>query len=347
MKDFNILKIEGEILNKKSLETQSKLFIAMDNWKGDFWRFIAQWINDENFILVNTSGSTSAPKSIKILKEKMLESAAMTCSFFNLKKDDTALLCLSAKHIGGMMMIVRSIYAQLNLITTEPKANPLININKSIDFTAMVPYQAQTCLNESSEKTKAIKNIIIGGGKVSYDLQQLIQLNQINAYSTFGMTETISHIALQKIGYEDYYTCLNNIEVEKSEENTLIINAPNLLSEKLTTNDIVELKNNKQFIWLGRKDFAIETGGVKVLPELIEKKLEPHINSRFIISYITSSKFNNEVVLLIESNEYKFDETIFKDLNKFEKPKKILFIKQFIKTENGKIKREATRGLIA
>lgn len=343
MKDFNIIKIAGIVFNKEDLKNKSTLYKNENNWEGDFWNFIAQWINDNNYILVKSSGSTSAPKTIKILKEKMLASAAMTCSFLKLQKDDTALLCMSTKHIGGMMMVVRAIYAELNLFISEPKANALNNFNQPIDFTAMVPYQAHTCINESLEKTKQIKSLIIGGGKVSSELENLIKKHDINAYSTFGMTETISHIALQLIGKETHYTCLDNIEIEKSEENTLIINAPSLLKEKLKTNDIIHLISNKEFNWLGRKDFAIETGGIKILPEVVEKKIEKFITKRFIISYIPSIKFNNEVVLIIESAPFDLDKNVFKNLNKFEKPKKIFFQMPFIETANGKLNRNEIR----
>jgi len=346
MKDFNNLIINNKKYDQNDLLNQVKIHVSKENWEGDFWRFIAQWLDQKPYVTVQTSGSTGQPKKIQIAKEKMLESAKNTCHFFQLKEGDNALLCLSAKHIGGMMMIVRAFYNKLNLHLVAPQANPLKDMESKIEFTAMVPYQAQNCIKASLKKTQDISHIIIGGGKISSELEQLITVNDIQAYSTFGMTETISHIALQKIGKDQHYTCLNNIRIDKSKEGTLVIHAPNLLDKALATNDLIDMINHSQFKWLGRKDFAIESGGIKIIPEIIEQKLEPYLKRNFIISSRPSNQFNNEVILIIEGEKYTIDSSIFKALSKFEKPKAVYFVDKMIYTPTGKIKRRATQKLV-
>jgi len=346
MKDFNNLSINGEVYSKLKLRELASKLTKITDWQSPFWLFIAQWFNEKSYIEVHSSGSTGKPKLLQIPKVKMLASAAMTCQFFNLKKGNTALLCLSPKHIGGMMMIVRAMYAELNLIPRPPSANPLNEVNEKIDFIALVPYQVQNILDLNPKKLEAIPNIIIGGGKLDFALQQSLKHHQVAAYSTFGMTETLSHIALQKIGAEENYTCLDGIRIEQSTRGTLIVHAPMLLEEELETNDLIELVSPRQFKWLGRTDFAIESGGLKFIPEQVERKLEDKIRRRFIISSRPHPKLNNELVLLIEGEQSALDSDLFEGLDKYEYPKQIYFITQFIETANGKIDRIKTRQLI-
>lgn len=346
MKDFNNLCLNGKIYSKQELLEQTVNDTGQAIEHLDFWLFISQWFNEKAYIEVSSSGSTDKAKIIQIPKKKMIASAAMTCQFFNLKKGASALLCLSAKHIGGMMMIVRAMHAEFNLLITTASANPLKTLHEKIDFIALVPYQAKTILKENPESLASIANIIIGGGKIDYELQQALLENQLTAYSTFGMTETISHIALQKIGSETYYTCLDGIHVEQSSRGTLIVNAPILLDEALETNDLITLVSSKKFKWLGRTDFAIESGGLKFIPEQIEQKLEAKIQERFIISSRPHPLLNNELILLIEGTERVLDPTIFAGLEKYEKPKKVYFISKFAETATGKINRIQSQKLI-
>jgi len=346
MKDFNNLSIGGKLYSKNELLELSANMDEKPNWSLDFCLFIQQWLNDSVSIKVNTSGSTGKAKSIEISKAKMLVSAAMTCDFFNLRKGDTALLCLSPKHIGGMMMIVRALYAKLNLILKLPNANPLEDVNDKINFIALVPYQVKTILDQNPEKLAKIPHVIIGGGQLDFALQQSLQHHQVESYSTFGMTETISHIALQKIGSEGQYTCLDGIHVERSSRGTITVHAPSLMEEPLETNDLIELISSKQFKWLGRTDFAIESGGLKFIPEAIERKLESKIQGRFIISSRPHLKLNNELIIIIEGEQSFLDAHLFDSLGKYEQPRAVFFVKALAETANGKIDRIKSRLLI-
>lgn len=335
-KDFNILHFNGRAYNLFS----NNLSLSNSSLNTDVLLFINQWANNKTYIEVKTSGSTGKPKTIKIQKQYMLESAKMTCTYFGLNKKTNALLCMSAKHIGGIMMIVRALYAKMNLLVVEPSSNPLENISNHIDFTAMVPYQVSASIEHNLSKLKQIKQLIIGGGTINYLLEQNIVKHQINAFHTFGMTETISHIALKNVLKENTFHCLSGIKImQNNEDKTLIINAPNIGQQHLQTNDIVDLIDHKTFIWKGRKDFAIESGGIKIHPEIVEQKLAPYIPQNYFISSIADNKLNNKVILIIEGKEKKLPTTLFNVVEKYEKPKEIYFVETFIKTPSGKTDR--------
>lgn len=346
MKDFNSLILFGKEYRFQDLQVEIRKSHVSDSWQSEFWAFVAKWLNDDSYIAVHSSGSTGKPKVIQIEKSKMLASARMTCAYFNLKKGNKALLAMSPKHIGGMMMIVRAFYAKLDLHILKAQSNPAKEISESFDFVALVPYQVKCILKENLEQIKYFKQLLIGGGQVDWELENTLIKSKIDAYSSFGMTETISHFALRKIGDEDEYTCLEGIEIEQSSENKLVIHAPMLHDGPIYTNDLIRKTSQTSFVWLGRADFAIETGGIKVIPELIEKQLVKHINERFFISYLPHDKLNNELILVIEGSSRSLNAGVFDHLEKYHQPKKIFFIPRFIETSSGKVNRLASRKLI-
>lgn len=347
MKDFNRLTLFGQEYTKDALLLESESSSNRASWENHFWSFIRQWLDEENHIIVESSGSTGKPKKIKILKSKMLASAESTCKYLKIKAKDKALLCMSANHIGGMMMIVRAFYQRLDLYLIAPQANPLFEFKTTIDFIALVPYQVKMILEANPQKLQGIEKIIIGGGIVDAGLEKRLIEERIEAYSTFGMTETISHIALKRIAKEDYYTCLPNIQISKSDRGTLIIHAPKILDEALETNDLVEILDSDKFRWLGRLDFAIESGGLKVIPEILEKQLASCLKENYIISSLPHATLNQIIVLLIESDHtLEIAENIFESFGKYEIPKQIIFLPKFAYTKSGKIDRIKTREMI-
>ena len=320
---------------------------SLEDWEISFWMFLSFWFDTSiDEIEIKTSGSTGKPKTISHKKEYMYASALATCKYFRLDKTKMALLCLPLSSIGGVMMLVRSLVSGMNLIIGKPKSNPLKYLNQNIDFIAMVPMQVQKSFDESLSKWSFIKTVIIGGGKVSNSLKNTIIENKINAYSTFGMTETISHIALNKIGKNNIYTGLENCYFSTNSDNCLIISAVHLGVENIHTNDVIDLLDNKSFIWLGRKDNAIETGGIKILPEIVEQKIAHLFTERFFIGSINDKILNNKIVLLIEKESSIKIEDLKEYLNKFECPKEIYSLDKFIETKSGKLDRHSTIRLI-
>jgi len=319
-------------------------------WTIPVFDFIRQWIDGADRFEVQTSGSTGTPKVIQHSRNAMIASAERTCDFFHLKNGDTSLLALPATHIGGKMMIVRSMVKGFKLICLEPKGNPLkeLSYHGVIEFAAFTPMQMSAIMEDkqTNEKLSQIRKIILGGGEVSYPIRQQLQAISPEVYETYGMTETVSHIALKKINgsdSSDYFTVFEGVKITTDERGCLMIKAPHLSTETLITNDIVHIISETAFQWLGRYDNMINTGGIKVSAEEIERKLQPYIDVNFFIAGIPDDVLGQHVALIIESVR---PEVIKQDyemaLGKYEKPKQILRIEKFVYTDNGKINKKET-----
>jgi O-succinylbenzoic acid--CoA ligase len=325
-KSFTYIELLSEALY---LKENGKLF------EKEIANFLLDWLNSESFILVQTSGSTGKPKQIVLQKSAMIASAKATGLFFNLIPKSTSLLCLSANYIAGKMMLVRSITLGLHLDTIDPTSEPL-STNK-YNFIAMVPMQVE----KSLAKLNLVDKLLIGGTKVSYSLSQSILKTNCNAFESYGMTETISHIAIKKIG-ELSFTVLPNVTISVDDRNCLVIEASELFKEKVITNDIVEIVNATQFILKGRIDNVINSGGIKIFPEEIEEKLAKYISTTFFITSKPDDILGEKVILVIEATPFSIDNSVFSELSKYQIPKQILFLKTFERTETNKINRKKT-----
>lgn len=319
-------------------------------YEKSLYSFIKEWISSNDTIKVKTSGTTGEPKEISFLKSQAIASAQMTCNYFRLNKNTNALLSLSTEFIGGKMMVVRAFVSGMNLITVEPNSSPLVNLDMQIDFASMVPLQVHNCLQniETKRKLLSIPNVIIGGAPVSPILENILVNCTNSIYSTFAMTETLSHIALKKLSGKDrqnYYETLSGVAISTDERGCLIVNAPTLNEKTIVTNDVVEIINPSHFRWLGRYDNVINSGGVKIHPEIIENKLASVIlQNRFFISSLPNERLGQKVVMVIECGK-GFDVSriateIEKILSKYEAPKEYYRVDKFIETATGKVKKE-------
>jgi len=311
--------------------------------------FLMDWLNNKEHLFVRTSGSTGSPKVIRLNKQHMVNSAIATGDFFGITVGDTALHCLPTEFIAGKMMLVRAMILGLEIDLVEPTLNPLEGIKKEYDFSAMIPLQLKNSLN----KINQVKKLIVGGAYVPKKLIDAVQNVDTEIFETYGMTETVTHIAAKKINHftnkgeknNSYYELLPNIEISKDERDCLVINAPNISEETIVTNDIVELKSDKQFEWIGRYDNVINSGGVKLIPELIEAKISGAIPNRFFVIGKEDKELGEKLVLVVEGN--KVDKKTVTDtikailsLDKYEIPKEIILVDKFRETENGKINRQ-------
>ena len=269
----------------------------------DLEAFLQEWQNDEPTVWVHTSGSTGTPKPLQVEKERMRASARLTCSFLGLKERDSALLCMPLQYIAGKMVVVRSLVAGLRLLPVAPCGHPLKELTEIPTFAAMIPMQVYNTLQVPEERAKLmeIKHLIIGGGAIDDALGRELKAFPNHVWSTYGMTETLSHIALRRLnGAEasDWYTPFENVRIRLSEENTLIIHAPSVCAEELTTNDIAEINDEGKFRILGRKDNTINSGGVKIQIEQVEAALKEYLDIPFQITARKDAKFGEIVVLL-------------------------------------------------
>jgi len=314
-------------------------------WRKAIFSFIEDYLSDKHYIEVQTSGTTGKPKKINILKNKMKISAAKTAAYFQFKKGQNTLLALPAIYIAAKMMIVRAFENGLNLICVEPGSNFLQNIEAEIYFCPLVPMQAQKALSKkkSLKKIQQVKHILLGGAPIGRVLLSLIQQQPNRYYHSYGMTETLSHIAIRTLNqpYSEYFSVLSNIAVEKDERDCLIVDAPEFSNEPIITNDIVELKNKKTFKWLGRYDNIINSGGVKIIPEQVEAQIEHLIENQFYVTGEPDEFFGQKVVLYIESENTINTGKLLKEIEgcvaKYRVPKKIEIMKAFERTASGKV----------
>lgn len=347
-KIHNRFTLNGFYYSQKALKNVAYSFIKEGlPFEKDIGNFLNNWLDNNDYMVVKTSGSTGKPKSIKLKKQAMVHSAIATGNYFKLQPGDSALHCLPTHFIAGKMMLVRAMILGLQIDVIEPSAHLPIDTNKSYDFSAMVPLQVQKNLNSLS----TIKTLIIGGARVSNRLKQQLQQLKINVFETYGMTETITHIAVKLINNrsvisnqvkKSYFSTLSNILISQDSRDCLVINAPNISENQIVTNDVVKLHSETTFELLGRVDNVINSGGIKLHPEQIEEKLSPYINSRFFIASEYDEIFGEQVILVLESDSNTINTLVFNKLDKFEIPKKVYTISKFIETASGKIQRQKT-----
>ncbi|CAM1348756.1 AMP-binding protein [Tenacibaculum crassostreae] len=344
-------------LNGVSFSSEEELLCFAETINTSVYSFLSDWFNSEDYVIVQTSGSTGKPKPIRLKKEFMKNSAKATGSFFELAENTTALLCLSTDYIAGKMMLVRALTLGWKLDIVEGASNPLKGIETSYDFSAMVPLQLQNSLKE----LRKVKKLIVGGGVVSNNILKEIQHISTKVFATYGMTETITHIAVKRLNNfsllkggttkqsvnDAFYKTLPNISIQLDDRSCLVIDAPKVSSERIVTNDIVQLISETEFEWLGRYDNVINSGGVKLYPEKIEEKLSKVISNRFFVAGFSDERLGEKLVLIVEGKECKINFTSIENLTKYEIPKEIYFLDQFIETETKKIQRNKTLDLLS
>ena len=332
-------------LNGVSFSSVDEILTHSRFFSDDIHHFLENWFSEDDFISLQTSGSTGTPKKIILRKKQMIQSAFATGNYFNLLENTTALLCLSVDYIAGKMMLVRALTLGWYLDVVLPISNPLNEIDKKFDFAAMVPLQ----LENSLKSLEQIKTLIVGGGVVSKSLHDKIQNCNCNVFATYGMTETITHIAIKKLNNNRikpvFYEVLPTVEIFKDDRNCLVIKAKKVSDEIVFTNDVVNLISENQFEWLGRFDNVINSGGIKLQPEKIEEELSKVIPNRFFVIGIPDEKLGEKLILIIEGEKTKLNLDNVK-LSKYEVPKEIYFIAKFIETETKKIQRKKTLDLI-
>lgn len=314
-------------------------------WNKAVYTFIEDYLSGEKHITLQTSGTTGTPKQINILKNKMKISAAKTAKYFQFETGQNVLLALPATYIAAKMMIVRALEHGLNLICVKPGSNFLDKINDEIYFCPLVPLQVQKAFANkvSLKKMQSIKHVLLGGAPVSNFLLEKIKQQSNKYYHSYGMTETLSHIAIRKLNQPTEYcfTILPNINIKTDNRNCLIVDAPEFSNKPIITNDIVEIKNKNTFNWLGRFDNVINSGGVKIIPEQVEAQIEHLIKSPFYIIGEGDEKLGEKAVLYIETID-NFDKEkllleLEKILPKYHSPKKIELVKEFKRTTSNKI----------
>jgi O-succinylbenzoic acid--CoA ligase len=341
-------------LNGKSFSSSEALIAYSETISDELEQFLKHWFNNADYVEAKTSGSTGTPKVVQIKKEYMVNSALATAQFFNIYEKTKALLCLPISYIAGKMMLVRALVLGWEIDIVEPTSNPLKNITKQYGFCAMVPLQ----LFNSVPNLNVVKKVIVGGGAVSNKVIDAIQDVDTEIFETYGMTETVTHIALRKlnhtnIGQVSFFKVLPNITISLDNRGCLVVNAPKISPNCIVTNDLADVISETEFSWLGRIDSVINSGGIKLIPEQIEQQLAAVFDFNFFVTGLPDEKLGERLFLLIENNsDLNLKKVLEKEilrkidklttLKKYEKPKQIIFLDSFSYTHTNKINRITT-----
>lgn len=307
--------------------------------------FLMNWLDANDYIEVKTSGSSGKPKLIKVSKQSMVNSAIATGNYFKMKPGDKALHCLPTHYISGKMMLVRAMILGLELDFVAPTSQPVFDYGVAYDFCAVIPLQLQNIMPYLDQ----IKTVIVGGAAVSKALEAAIQDSKAKVYATYGMTETVSHIAVKALNGKakmKHFNVFPKVNISQDERGCLVIEAPHLSKDKVVTNDIVTIHSKTEFDFVGRYDNMINSGGVKLFPEAIESKIQEKTHMRFFITSVEDEQLGERLTMVLEGDLLDFPKDAFDDLDKFETPQRILTISKFVETATGKINRSETLKLV-
>ena len=323
----------------------NKVSSSSSPWENEIIKFIQEWLSPEPYILAKTSGSTGTPKELLLKKVHMEASARMTAEFLSLQRGQTALLNLPLRYIAGKMMLVRSIVCQFRLIAIPPSSTPLQGLEIPIDFGAMVPNQVIHSLDSLSQ----IGTLLIGGGPIHSELEEKLFSLSGNIFHTYGMTETVTHVAMRRINGPKqtlYFQALPHVKFQQDERGCLVIDAPGVSDNPQHTHDVVDLLSPTRFIWKGRADHVILSGGIKIHPEEVEKLLEHIMNQRFFVAGKPDPILGEKLILVVEgepSHDTSLGDRISDlPISPYHIPKEVVFTKKFEETATGKVQRKKT-----
>ena len=344
-KDF---KINGFSIDRERLIILAVAYVKDGlPYRKSVGRFLLDWLDDRDYIEATTSGSTGVPKQIHLKKQGMVNSALATGEYLKLSPKDRALLCLPTDFIAGKMMLIRAIVLGLHIDIIRPSSMPLSLTSKDYDFCAMIPLQAAKSLTDLPR----VKKVILGGASIDGELEAKLQNISTEVYSSYGMTETISHIAMRKVNHteehETTYKAMPNVIFTQDERHCLVINAPLIADHPVVTNDMVNLISHNEFEWLGRFDNSINSGGFKVFPESVERKIKKYIKGDYFITKEPDDELGQRAVLYVQGDEKDYptlahDIYMDKDMLKYEVPRQIYFVPEFVYTDNQKLRRDET-----
>ena len=337
---FDTVKVQGD-----NLPHETNPFFA------SALKLARQWLRGDTEFVFQTSGSTGTPKKIMLRRGQLLASAQGTIDTLGLTSGEHILVCMNTQFIGGAMLLIRGLILNATITLQEPSGNPLqfIDPNHPYTFVSFAPLQLFPLLQDASgekEKLNRFKHILIGGAAIDVALEQKLASLRAAVYHTYGMTETVSHIALRKIGKNAFYTILKGVFIKTDERNCLAVKSASTQNQWIQTNDVVTIINDTSFELHGRFDDLINSGGIKILPSTIERAIRECLGNRIsavLVTGITDPRLGQQIIAVIESGNDADD--LRKDLDqklpgllgKYEIPKQFYVLRQFVYTPTGKI----------
>ncbi len=338
------IKIKNQTITKANFEEVFASQEKLKPWEIQVFGVLEEWFGANEKISFFTSGTTGIPKAIHFTRSQVKASAKLTADTFGLDKNAKVLLCLPPQYVAGKMMILRAIINGWFLTVVEPKSIP--NVESRYDFSALVPLQVDALVKKHRDLLEKIDQVIVGGAPISVPLYRAISGLKNRMYATYGMTETLTHIAIQPLNGSRSSSCfhaLHGVILNQDQRDCLTIQAKHITEKIIYTNDVVRFVDFGKFVWLGRIDQVINSGGVKIYPENLEKKLQHLLDRRFYFIGENDEKLGQRLVLCIEGTPYDevtlrlFENHLKEVLTTYEIPKRIIFVPKMKETESGKI----------
>jgi O-succinylbenzoic acid--CoA ligase len=341
--------LEGRQLQRFAEEKLSGLHTP--SWEKEIFRFIVDWLDDSDSIVQYSSGTTGKSKKLRLLKTSMIRSAEHTCRYFNLFAGQVAALCLPMDYIAGKMMVVRSMVAGLALKIAEPKGNPDLSGIGPVDFCAMVPLQVLNLLKNSGQLP--VKKLLIGGAEITPELVSRVNVMPAEVFASYGMAETCSHVALRRLNgssRQEAYFALPEVSLTLDERGCLIVDA-SYLPHKIVTNDLVRFTGPDSFIWMGRHDNLINSGGIKVVPEEVEALVLEKMGLECTVLGSPDEKLGQQLVFFVEQHKMPFSAALLetelkKILPRYWQPGEIRTIASFPRNKGFKVDRKKLSALL-
>ena len=339
-----------EIIPDKILQTPP----PTDPYFRQAWEFCQSYILGKEEFVLHTSGSTGKPKPIRLTRAQMQASVQMTQRALNLKSGQRALVCLNVAYIAGTMMLVRGMELGLTMYVVAPSSQPFAELPDGlpIDFMAVVPLQLQTLLEtEQHNRLNSLNIIIVGGAPVNSVMLTQVQQLRVPVFSTYGMTETVSHIALRKLNGMDAseaYTLLEGVDASTDERDCLRLRGAVTHYQWIQTNDVVVFTDTTHFQIIGRSDNVINSGGIKIQLEKVERAIEQIWNrsERFFVWWKPDERLGQKLILVVENpqttDKDSFSSNLQNLLNPYEIPKEVYAVKKFVETATGKVDKRRT-----
>jgi len=351
------LQVDGQWLEGKELQAFAHDLRTRDDtaeWAAPLAAVITDLSTKRGPLLMHTSGTTGAPKPIRIGRNDLRASAALTAATFGLHPGDRALLCLPCDFVAGKMMVVRAMLLQLDLHLVDPRGSVLANLrtHDRFRFAALVPLQLHRALQEDKSRLqRQFDTILLGGGPVSDALIEDLQDLDVAVFQGYGSTETVTHVALRRLngpGRSTAFEAIGKVHFGRDPRGCLVVYTPHLSTTQHVTNDLVELIDDTHFHWLGRHDHVILSGGKKIFPEQLEARTAGVIPYPHYFTGVHDDVLGQAVMLVLETERPQQEvlpevlSSLMTTLHPHELPRRVQALRRIQRTSGGKIIRGGT-----
>nr|WP_232423381.1 o-succinylbenzoate--CoA ligase [Mycobacterium sp. 155] len=253
-------------------------------------------IDDDVAVVVSTSGTTGIPKGALLTASALRASADATHR--RLGGPGHWLSALPGYHIAGLQVLVRSIVAGTTPIAITPSFDvgdlprAVAAMGSGQRYASLVAVQLDKALRdaEAAAALAALDAVLIGGGPMPAGVAERAAAAGVTVVRTYGMSETAGGCVYDgvpldgvSVRIDDGRILLGGATLAKGYRNPVrtrgaMGSSPNPFAEPgwFRTDDLGVVDDAGVLRVLGRVDDAISTGGLTVLPQLVESALATH-----------------------------------------------------------------------